>query len=72
VPAPTPSDARILPREPAGLEPAAPGCDPGLRDLTPAVMERVAVAVEVLLGAKNRFAMLAGLTNNDAFLSVIS
>jgi hypothetical protein len=35
-------------------------------------MERVAVAVEVLLGAKNRFAMLAGLTNNDAFLSVIS
>jgi hypothetical protein len=43
-----------------------------LVDLTPAVMERLTLGVDFILDTKNRFAMLTGLANSDAFLSVVS
>lgn len=43
-----------------------------LIDLTPAITERITLAVDFLLDTKSRFAVLAGLVNSDAFLSVIS
>lgn len=41
-------------------------------ELTPAIMERLTIAVDFLLDTRNRFAVLAKLVNDDAFLSVIS